>query len=110
MFTARCNRSKGTTGLRERRALSVEHAPLVKRDACVNRAGHFEGGNMPYFGAKWNGENSVIVDYEREERQEVLDEMWSDDDLDRCPRCGKKFYGDNDYCEWCEEEETCPEK
>jgi hypothetical protein len=62
-----------------------------------------------YFGPRWNGENSVILDYEREERererQEMLDEMWDSDDLDRCPWCGHKFWADNTYCEWCEEGE-----
>jgi uncharacterized OB-fold protein len=61
-----------------------------------------------YFGARYNNENTVILNYEREERerQEALDEMWGDDDLDRCMKCGKRFFRDNDYCEWCEEEEA----
>jgi hypothetical protein len=63
-----------------------------------------------YFGARYNNENTVILDYERDERererQEERAEWWDSDDIDRCMKCGKRFYGDNDYCEWCEEEEA----
>lgn len=59
-----------------------------------------------YFGRKYTGENTMLLNYgpSWEEYWEAEEEYFTADDLDRCPLCGRKLR--NSHCEWCEEEEV----